>query len=454
MAKYDYDLITIGAGSGGVRASRLSAKYGAKVAVIEESRYGGTCVIRGCVPKKLLVMGSQFASHFEDAVGFGWSVQGAAHDWGAMIAAKNKELDRLEGIYRRMLRDAGATLLDGRGVLADAHTVEVNGKRLTADKILVAVGGWPSIPDFPGREHVISSNEALDLPQRPQRIVIVGGGFIALEFAGIFNALGSDVTIIIRSGQILRGFDQDVRATLAEELEKSGIKIRRDCLLRSIEKTNGGYSVMFDMGDEMIADCVMYATGRTPNTAKLGLAEAGVTLNKKGAVQVDEWNRSSVENIFAVGDVTDRINLTPVAINEGRVFAETFFNKNPMTLDYANVPSAVFSQPPASVVGMTEEEARKGNEVRLFISRFRPMKHTLSGRDQRTMMKMIVDKATDKVLGCHMVGEDAPEIIQGLAVALKCGATKAQFDATVGIHPTAAEEFVTMRDPVPEKTDA
>jgi glutathione reductase (NADPH) len=454
MAKYDYDLITIGAGSGGVRASRLSAKYGAKVAVIEESRYGGTCVIRGCVPKKLLVMGSQFASHFEDAVGFGWSVQGAAHDWGAMIAAKNKELDRLEGIYRRMLRDAGATLLDGRGVLADAHTVEVNGKRLTADKILVAVGGWPSIPDFPGREHVISSNEALDLPQRPQRIVIVGGGFIALEFAGIFNALGSDVTIIIRSGQILRGFDQDVRATLAEELEKSGIKIRRDCLLRSIEKTNGGYSVMFDMGDEMIADCVMYATGRTPNTAKLGLAEAGVTLNKKGAVQVDEWNRSSVENIFAVGDVTDRINLTPVAINEGRVFAETFFNKNPMTLDYANVPSAVFSQPPASVVGMTEEEARKGHEVRLFISRFRPMKHTLSGRDQRTMMKMIVDKATDKVLGCHMVGEDAPEIIQGLAVALKCGATKAQFDATVGIHPTAAEEFVTMRDPVPEKTDA
>lgn len=454
MAKYDYDLITIGAGSGGVRASRLSAKYGAKVAVIEESRYGGTCVIRGCVPKKLLVMGSQFASHFEDAVGFGWSVQGATHDWGAMIAAKNKELDRLEGIYRRMLRDAGATLLDGRGVLADAHTVEVNGKRLTADKILVAVGGWPSIPDFPGREHVISSNEALDLPQRPQRIVIVGGGFIALEFAGIFNALGSEVTVIIRSGQILRGFDQDVRATLAEELEKSGIKIRRDCLLRSIEKTNGGYSIMFDMGDEMIADCVMYATGRTPNTAKLGLAEAGVALNKKGAVQVDEWNRASVDNIFAVGDVTDRINLTPVAINEGRVFAETFFNKNPMTLDYANVPSAVFSQPPVSVVGMTEEEARKKHKVLLFISRFRPMKHTLSGRDQRTMMKMVVDRATDKVLGCHMVGEDAPEIIQGLAVALKCGATKAQFDATVGIHPTAAEEFVTMRDPVPEKTDA
>ncbi len=453
MAKYDYDLITIGAGSGGVRASRLSSKYGARVAVIEESRYGGTCVMRGCVPKKLLVMGSHFAQHFEDAVGFGWTVQGATHDWGAMIAAKNKELDRLEGVYQRMLRDAGTTLIDGRGVLADAHTVEVNGKRVTADKILVAVGGWPVIPEFPGHEHVISSNEALDLPQRPKRVVIVGGGYIAVEFAGIFNALGSDVTIIIRSGHLLRGFDHDVSATLAEELEKNGIKIRRDCLLRSIEKHNDGYSVMFDMGEEVVADCVMYATGRAPNTKNLGLTELGVTLNKKGAVQVDEWNRSSVENIFAIGDVTDRVNLTPVAINEGRVFAESFFNKNPMTLDYTNIASAVFSQPTVSVVGMTEEEARKNHKVRVFISRFRLMKHTLSGRNERTMMKLVVDKATDKVLGVHMVGDDAPEIIQGFAVALKCGATKAQFDATVGIHPTAAEEFVTMRDPVPEKVE-
>ena len=453
MGKYDYDLITIGAGSGGVRASRLAGKYGAKVAVIEESRYGGTCVMRGCVPKKLLVMGSHFAQHFEDAVGFGWTVQGATHDWGAMIAAKNKELDRLEGVYQRMLRDAGTTLIDGRGVLADAHTVEVNGKRVTADKILVAVGGWPVIPEFPGHEHVISSNEALDLPQRPKRVVIVGGGYIAVEFAGIFNALGSDVTIIIRSGHLLRGFDHDVSATLAEELEKNGIKIRRDCLLRSIEKHNDGYSVMFDMGEEVVADCVMYATGRAPNTKNLGLTELGVTLNKKGAVQVDEWNRSSVENIFAIGDVTDRVNLTPVAINEGRVFAESFFNKNPMTLDYTNIASAVFSQPTVSVVGMTEEEARKNHKVRVFISRFRLMKHTLSGRNERTMMKLVVDKATDKVLGVHMVGDDAPEIIQGFAVALKCGATKAQFDATVGIHPTAAEEFVTMRDPVPEKVE-
>jgi len=454
MAKFDYDLITIGAGSGGVRASRLSGKYGAKVAVIEESRYGGTCVMRGCVPKKLLVIGSHFAHNFEDAIGFGWSVEGASHDWGAMIAAKDKELERLEGVYRRILRDSGVTAIDGRGVIADPHTVEVNGQRLTAEKILVAVGGWPQVPDFPGKEHVITSNEALDLKKRPQRVVIVGGGFIAVEFAGIFNALGSDVTLVIRAGQILRGFDQDVRATLAEELEKSGIKIRRDSQIRSVEKKGDAYSVMFDFDDEVPADCVMYATGRAPNTAALGLKEAGVKLNAKGAVQVDEWNRSSVDSIFAVGDVTDRVNLTPVAINEGRVFAETFFNKNPMTLDYSNIASAVFSQPPVSVVGLTEEEARKNHSVRLFISRFRPMKHTLSGRDERTMMKLVVDKATDKVLGVHMVGEDAPEIVQGLAVALKCGATKAQFDATVGIHPTAAEEFVTMRDPVPEKSEA
>jgi glutathione reductase (NADPH) len=454
MAKFDYDLITIGAGSGGVRASRLSGKYGAKVAVIEESRYGGTCVMRGCVPKKLLVIGSHFAHNFEDAIGFGWSVEGASHDWGAMIAAKDKELQRLEGVYRRILRDSGVTAIDGRGVIADPHTVEVNGQRLTAEKILVAVGGWPQVPDFPGKEHVITSNEALDLKKRPQRVVIVGGGFIAVEFAGIFNALGSDVTLVIRAGQILRGFDQDVRATLAEELEKSGIKIRRDCVIRSVEKKGDAYSVMFDFDDEVAADCVMYATGRAPNTAALGLKEAGVKLDAKGAVQVDEWNRSSVDSIFAVGDVTDRVNLTPVAINEGRVFAETFFNKNPMTLDYSNIASAVFSQPPVSVVGLTEEEARKNHSVRLFISRFKPMKHTLSGRDERTMMKLVVDKATDKVLGVHMVGEDAPEIVQGLAVALKCGATKAQFDATVGIHPTAAEEFVTMRDPVPEKSEA
>jgi glutathione reductase (NADPH) len=294
----------------------------------------------------------------------------------------------------------------------------------------------------------------LDLKERPKRIVIVGGGYIAVEFAGIFRALGSEVTFVLRSGQLLRGFDQDVRATLAEEIEKQGIKIRRDCTVHSVEKTGAEYSVRFDMAEEMIADCVMYATGRSPNTANLGLTEAGVKLDKNGAVIVDAQNRSSVDSIFAVGDVTDRVNLTPVAINEGSVFAETFFNKNPMTLDYENIASAVFSQPPVSVVGLSEEDARKKYKVRIFITRFKPMKNTLSGRDERTMMKLVVDKATDRVLGCHMVGDDAPEIIQGLAVALKAGATKAQFDSTVGIHPTAAEEFVTMRDPLPEKDTA
>lgn len=454
MSKFDYDLITIGAGSGGVRASRLSSVYGARVGVIEESRVGGTCVMRGCVPKKLLVYGAHFAEHFEDAAGFGWTVGEPSHDWGALVAAKDKELSRLEDVYHRIFTDAGVSLIEGRGVMSDAHTVEVAGKSYTAEKILVGVGGWPFVPDIPGKEHVITSNEALDLKELPKRIVVVGGGYIALEFAGIFNAFGAQVDVLIRSGAVLRGFDHDVTGTVAEELEKKGINIHRDCVVRSIEKRDDGQlSIMVDRGEEMVADQVMYATGRAPNTRNLGLEEAGVALNKKGAVIVDEWNRSNVENVFAVGDVTDRVNLTPVALNEGRVFAETFFNDNPMTLDYTNIASAVFTQPPVGSVGLTEEQARVDHNVKIYLSRFRAMKHTLSGRDERTMMKVIVDKETDKVLGCHMVGEDSPEIIQGIAIALKCGATKAQFDATIGIHPTAAEEFVTMRDAVPESED-
>ena len=454
MSKYDFDLITIGAGSGGARASRLSAGYGGRVATIEESRVGGTCVMRGCVPKKLLVYGAHYAEHFEDAAGFGWTVGETSHDWSALIAAKDKELDRLERIYHRMFQDSGVNLIEGRGVLADAHTVEVDGKTYTTEKILVAVGGWPFIPDITGKEHAITSNEALDLKELPEKILIVGGGYIALEFAGIFNALGSKVDVAIRSGAILRGFDNDVSNTVSEELEKKGISIHRDCVLRSIEKlADGRLSVMVDRGEELIVDQVMYATGRSPNTDGLGLENAGVKVTKDGAIIVDEWNRSSVENVFAVGDVTDRVNLTPVAINEGRVFAETFFNNNPLTLDYTNIASAVFTQPTVATVGLTEEQAREQHKVKIFISRFRAMKHTLSGRDERIMMKLVVDKDTDKVLGCHMVGDEAPEIIQGLAVALKCGATKAQFDATIGIHPTAAEEFVTMRDAVPDSTE-
>ncbi|MDX2224624.1 MAG: glutathione-disulfide reductase [Rhodospirillaceae bacterium] len=449
MRRFDYDLITLGAGSGGVRASRMAGRYGAKVAVVEASRIGGTCVMRGCVPKKLLVIGAHFGDAFEDARGFGWTVDGARHDWPAMIAAKNRELDRLEVVYRNLLKNAGNDLIEGRGVLADAHTVEVTGRRLTAERILVATGGWPVMPDIPGRELMITSNEALDLPDRPDRVVIWGGGYIAVEFAGIFRALGSEVHLVIRSDRVLRGFDGDVRTHLQGELVKKGIKVHIHSRVIGVSRANGALTATLDNGLALPANAVLCATGRAPNTAGLGLAEAGVALNEHGAVAVDDFSRSSVPHIFALGDVTDRINLTPVAINEGRMFAETQFNNTPMQMDYTNVASAVFSQPPVSVVGLSEEDARAaGHDVAVFRTSFRPMKHTLSGRDERTLMKLVVDKPTDRVLGCHMVGEDAPEIIQGLAVALKCRATKAQFDATIGIHPTAAEEFVTLREPV------
>jgi glutathione reductase (NADPH) len=451
MPKYDYDLITIGAGSGGVRASRRSAGLGARVAVVENLRVGGTCVMRGCVPKKLLVMGSHFAEDFEDAKGFGWTPGQAGFDWARLIRAKNKELDRLESVYHRILRESGVAEIAGTGKIADPHTVEVDGKRLTAANILVATGGWPSLPDIPGIEHAVTSNEALDLPALPKRIAIVGGGYIAVEFAGIFNSLGAKVTEIIRAGNILRGFDEDVRQATAHEMEKKGVHIKRECIVRSIEKSNGAYSLRFAEGETMEADLVMYATGRAPNTKNIGLAEAGVALDKKGAVVVDRYSRSTVASISAIGDVTERKNLTPVAIAEGEALARTLFGNAPTAVDYANVASAVFSQPPIGTVGLSEEEAAKRGPVDVYVSRFTPMKHTLTGRDEKSMMKIVVDRKTDRVLGCHMVGGDAPEIIQGLAVALKCGATKAQFDATIGIHPTAAEEFVTMREKQPEE---
>ena len=450
MARYDYDLITIGAGSGGVRATRLAGGYGARAAIVEESRVGGTCVIRGCVPKKLLVYGAHFAEEFEDAAGFGWTAGHPAFDWPALIANKDRELDRLENVYQRILRDNHVTLIEGRGRVVDPHTVEVDGTAYTTERILVATGGWPTLPDIPGIEHVIDSADALDLPELPGRVVVVGGGYIAVEFAGIFRALGAQVTEIIRASNILRGFDEDVRDALAAEMEKKGIDIRRETQVHSIEKRDGHVSLRVSGDEEIEADVVMYATGRAPNTVALGLSEVGVKMTNRGAVMVDEWNRSSVDSIYAVGDCTDRVNLTPVAIAEGRAFAETQFNDNPITMVYANVPSAVFSQPPVATVGLTEDQARQQGQVDVYISRFRPMKHTLSGRDESTMMKLIVDAGSDRVLGCHMVGVDAPEIIQGVAIALKCGATKAQFDATVGIHPTAAEEFVTMREKRPE----
>lgn len=451
MPEFDYDLITIGAGSGGVRASRMASQMGARVAVVEESRVGGTCVLRGCVPKKLLVYAGHFADDFEDAAGYGWTVPEPAFDWGKLIAAKDKELDRLNAVYLRILKENNVDVLDGRGVVIDPHTVEVAGKSYTTKKILIAVGGWPSTPDVPGIEHVISSNEALDLQELPKRIIIVGAGYIAVEFAGIFDSLGVDVTLVLRADTVLRGFDEDIRMCLAHEMEKRGITLKTESVVRGIEKEGEEYSMRLAGGEVLEADLIMYATGRAPNTAGLGLENVGVELNEKGAIVVDAYSRTAVESIFAVGDVTDRANLTPVAIAEGAAFAQTEFNNNPTKVDHGNFPTAVFSSPPIGTVGLTEEEARVTyGEIDVYVSRFRPMKYTLSGRDEQTFMKLIVDQKTDVVVGCHMMGLDAPEIAQGLGIAMKCGATKAQFDATIGIHPSAAEEFVTMREKRPD----
>jgi glutathione reductase (NADPH) len=447
MPRYDFDLLTIGAGSGGVASSRRAGTYGARVAICEELRVGGTCVLRGCVPKKLLVYGAQFADAFADAEGFGWTVPPPDFDWPKLIAAKDKEIGRLSQIYINMLNNSSVEIINGHAALADAHTVRVAGRNYTAENILIATGSWPETPDIPGIEHVISSNEALDLEKLPRRIVIVGGGYIAVEFAGIFSGFGSEVVELIRRPELLFGFDDDIRVALGEEMRLRGVDIRGRTQVAQIDKTASGYLVTTTAGNAIETDLVMYATGRRPNTKRMGLAEVGVRINEAGAVIVDEWQRSSVPNIYAIGDVTDRINLTPVAIAEGRAIAETLFNDNPTKMDHANVPSAVFSQPPIGAVGLSEEHARREyNEVDVYMARFKPMKNTLSGREERTLMKLVVDARSDRVLGCHMLGPDAPEIVQGLAIAIKCGATKKMFDQTVGIHPSAAEEFVTMRE--------
>jgi glutathione reductase (NADPH) len=456
MAEFDFDLFTIGAGSGGVAASRRAGSYGARVAICEESRVGGTCVIRGCVPKKLLVYGSHFADELADARGFGWTIgEGASaprFDWARLIAAKDKEIDRLNAIYIRMLRDARCTLVEGRAHVVDGHTVEVAGKRYTAKNILVATGGRPFVPDVRGAEHCITSNEALSLPELPRRIAIVGGGYIGVEFAGIFAALGAKVTLLIRGDTVLRGFDDDVRAVLTTEMGKRGIVVKPDTVVEDVEKRPEGLSAMLHMGDTLDVDAVLFATGRIPNTRGLGLEEAGVKLDDAGVVVVDAQSRTSLESVFAVGDCTNRVNLTPVAIAEGRAVAETLFNDRPTAVDHENIPSAVFSQPPVACVGLSEREAcRRYGDVHVFVTSFRALKHALTGRDERTTMKLVVDPKTDRVVGAHMVGADAPEIVQGLAIAIRAGATKAQFDTTVGIHPTAAEEFVTMREKRPPR---
>ena len=457
MSRYDYDMITIGAGSGGVRASRLTGGYGFRSAVVEEDRVGGTCVLRGCIPKKLMIYAAHYHEYFEDAKNYGWDVSGVTHDMARLIDNKNTELDRLNGIYLNILKNNKVDVLEGRGTIVDPHTIEVAGKQYTTENILVAVGGWPTMPDIPGIEHAISSNEALEIKSLPKRMVIVGGGYIAVEFAGIYAGLGSEVTEIIRADKVLRGFDEDVRDFVGAEMSKKGVNILSGVVVNAIEK-NGDSLTLHVVGHSsptIETDVLMYATGRAPNTKGLGLQEAGVTLSGTGAIEIDEWNRTSVANIYAVGDVTDRIQLTPVAIQEGTAVAETLFNNNPIKVDYADVPTAVFSQPPIGTVGLSEAQAReKYGAIDVYVSDFKPLVHTLSGRDERVFMKLIVDRASDRVVGCHMVGMDAAEIIQGIGIAIKAGATKADFNRTTGIHPSSAEEFVTMRSPRPEAESA
>ncbi len=449
MTEFDYDLFVIGAGSGGVRAGRIAAGYGARVAVAEEYRPGGTCVIRGCVPKKLLVYASHFADAFEDSVGFGWQSRGVTFDWPTLIANKDREIERLSGAYARNLEAAGAELIRSRAVVTGPNSVrlEPEGRTVTARIILVATGGAPYLdPSVPGIEHVITSNEAFHLEKLPERVLVVGGGYIAVEFAGIFHGLGSETTLLYRGEQILRGFDDDLRTYLHEEMTKRGITIDCGDNVASIEKTADGLTVTTMQGRTLEVDQVLYAIGRRPNTGGLGLETAGVALSPNGAVIVDVQSRSSVPSIYAVGDVTDRVNLTPVAIREGHAFADTVFGNKPVVVDHALIPTAVFSQPEIGTVGLTEAEAKaRFTALDIYKTRFRPMLHTLSGRDERMFMKLIVDGETDRVLGAHILGASAGEMAQILGITVRLGATKADFDATMALHPTAAEELVTMR---------
>ena len=446
MDQYEYDLFTIGAGSGGVRASRMSASFGAKVAIAEERYLGGTCVNVGCIPKKLLVYASHYGEDFDDLAGYGWSLGERHFDWARLIENKNREIHRLNGIYRNVLADAGVTLFEGHAEVIDPHTVSVEGKRITAKYILVAVGSWPMVPGFPGSDLAITSNEAFYLKNLPARVIVVGGGYIGVEFAGIFHGLGAKTTQLYRGELFLRGFDEAIRKTLADEMRKRGIDLRFSADITKIEKVGATLKATLKDGSLLEAEQILYATGRGSKTPKLGLERAGVKLKDNGAVMVDEYSKSTTDSIYAIGDCTDRMMLTPVAIAEGMALAHTLFNHRPTKPSYLNVPTAVFSAPNCATVGMTEQEARARKiAIDIYQANFKPLKHTLTGRDERTMMKLVVDQATDRVLGCHMVGAEAGEIIQGMAIALNCGATKAQFDATIGIHPTAAEEFVTMR---------
>jgi len=449
MSRFDFDLFVIGAGSGGVRAGRMAAGYGARVAVAEASRLGGTCVNLGCVPKKLMVYASGFAAAFDDAAGFGWSVPEPSFDWAALKANRDRELVRLNGVYRELLERAGVHIIEGRARLRDRHTVAVGGETFSAERILVATGSRPVKVPIPGAELAITSDELFGFESQPRRVLIAGGGYIAVEFASILRGLGAEVVLSYRGKLFLRGFDDDVRSTLAAEMRKRGVELRFGTTVERLVRNADGVAATLSSGDTIGSDLVLWATGRAPNTSGLGLEELGVRLDARGAVIVDEHLESSVPGVYALGDVIDRITLTPVALAEGTALARNLFGGTPTTVDYSNVPTAVFSQPAVAAVGLNEATARAaGHEVVIFRSTFRPLLHRLSGRDEQAMMKLVVDRASDRVLGVHMVGPEAGEIVQGLAVALKAGATKASFDATIGIHPTAAEEFVTMRSPV------
>lgn len=449
MSQYDYDLFVIGAGSGGVRASRIAASHGARVAICEESRVGGTCVIRGCVPKKLLVYASQFSEGFNDAGGFGWKVGETSFSWPDLIAAKDKEIDRLNEVYLQLLKQAGVELHLGRGRLVDAHTVEVNGTSFTAERILIAVGSRPWVPDIPGIELAITSDEAFHLDALPERVLMVGAGYISVEFAGIFNGLGSDVTLSYRRDLILRGFDEDIRRAVSDGLRGRGINIRYQSEPSRIEAAASGFRVTFSDRSDEEYDCVMFATGRAPYVWDLGLESVGVALEDGARIKVDAYSRTNIDSIFAVGDVTDRVALTPVALMEGHCFADTQYGGIDRPVDHTNTPAAVFSQPPVGTVGLTEDQARgAGHEVRIYRSSFTPMRYTLAGRAEKGVMKLVVDADSDRVLGVHVAGLDAPEIVQGFAVAVRAGLSKADFDRTIGVHPTAAEELVTLRQSV------
>ena len=451
MTEFEYDLFVIGAGSGGVRAARIAAGYGAKVAVAEEYRVGGTCVIRGCVPKKLFVYASRFPDEFEESAGFGWSVAGTAFDWKTLVANKDREIARLEGIYRRNLEAANVEIIDTRAELRGPNTVHLAnlGRDVTARYILIATGGHPNYDrTLPGIEHVISSNEAFHLEELPKRIVIAGGGYIAVEFAGIFNGLGVETTLLYRGEEILRGFDDDLRAGLHAEMVKRGIDVVCGDVFTTIEKTADGLIGHTASGRGLEADQIMFAIGRSPNIEGLGLAEAGVEQGWNGHVVVDAYGKTSLDSIYAVGDVTDRVQLTPVAIREGHAFAETVFNANPVSIDHEAIPTAVFSTPEIGTVGLTEAEARERcRAVDIYKTSFRPMKLTLTDRDEKMLIKLVVDADSGVVVGCHLMGPDSGELIQVLGILVKMGATKAQFDATVAVHPSAAEELVTMRTP-------